>query len=110
MYLEGPKPKIKPLPSTFRQKNWGTEIFEFRPNLCLWQLFKEGNQGILADFAKSAKSCARNGQIENFKRLTSFTGNGEVNHSGLKKCYLWPEFMKKVTWSLAKKAQISGFI
>ena len=30
----------------------GTEIFEFQPNLCLWQLFKEGNrQGILADFA-----------------------------------------------------------
>ena len=30
----------------------GKEIFEFRPNLCLWQLFKEGNrQGILADFA-----------------------------------------------------------
>ena len=28
------------------------QIFEFRPNLCLWQLFKEGNrQGILADFA-----------------------------------------------------------
>ena len=35
----------------------GKEIFEFRPNLCLWQLFKEGNhQGILADFAKSAKT------------------------------------------------------
>ena len=31
--------------------------FEFRPNLCLWQLFKEGNrQGILAGFAKSAKT------------------------------------------------------
>ena len=27
----------------------GKEIFEFWPNLCLWQLFKEGNrQGILA--------------------------------------------------------------
>ena len=35
----------------------GKEIFEFRPNLCLWQLFKEGNrQGILADFAKSAQT------------------------------------------------------
>ena len=35
----------------------GKEIFEFRPNLCLWQLFKEGNrQGILADFVKSAKT------------------------------------------------------
>ena len=35
----------------------GKEIFEFRPNLCPWQLFKEGNrQGILADFAKSAKT------------------------------------------------------
>ena len=34
-----------------------TEILEFWPNLCLWQLFKEGNrQGILADFAKSAKT------------------------------------------------------
>ena len=33
------------------------EIFEFRPNLCTWQLFKEGNcQGIMADFAKSAKT------------------------------------------------------
>ena len=31
----------------------GTEIFEFRPNFGLWQLFKEGNrQGILADFFK----------------------------------------------------------
>ena len=29
-----------------------TDIFEFWPNLCPWQLFKEGNcQGILADFA-----------------------------------------------------------
>ena len=29
-----------------------TEIFEFWPNLRLWQLFKEGNrQGILANFA-----------------------------------------------------------
>ena len=28
-----------------------TQIFEFQPNLCLWQLFKEGNcQGILANF------------------------------------------------------------
>ena len=35
----------------------GKEIFKFRPNLCPWQLFKEGNrQGILADFAKSAKT------------------------------------------------------
>ena len=35
----------------------GQEIFEFRHNLCLWQLFKKGNhQGILADFAKSAKT------------------------------------------------------
>ena len=35
----------------------GTEIFEFWHNLCLWQLFKKGNhQGILADFAKSAKT------------------------------------------------------
>ena len=35
----------------------GKEIFEFRPNLCLWQLFKEGNrQGISADFAKSANT------------------------------------------------------
>ena len=35
----------------------GKEIFEFRPNLCLWQLFKEGNhQGILADFAKNAQT------------------------------------------------------
>ena len=35
----------------------GKEIFEFRPNLCLWQLFKDGNfQGLLADFAKSAKT------------------------------------------------------
>ena len=33
------------------------EIFEFQPNLCLWQLFKEGNhQGILADFEKSAET------------------------------------------------------
>ena len=33
------------------------EIFEFRPNLCLWQLLKEGNrEGILADFAKIAKT------------------------------------------------------
>ena len=31
----------------------GKEIFKFRPNLCPWQLFKEGNrQGILADFAR----------------------------------------------------------
>ena len=31
----------------------GAEIFEFRPNLSLWQLFKEGNQqGILANFFK----------------------------------------------------------
>ena len=31
----------------------GAEIFEFRPNLSLWRLFKEGNrQGILADFFK----------------------------------------------------------
>ena len=30
----------------------GKEIFEFGPNLSLWQLFKKGNrQGILADFA-----------------------------------------------------------
>ena len=29
----------------------GKEIFESWTNLCLWQLFKEGNrQGILADF------------------------------------------------------------
>ena len=29
----------------------GTETFEFRPNLCQWQLFKEGNrQGILSNF------------------------------------------------------------
>ena len=29
----------------------GAEIFEFRPNFGLWQLFKEGNrQGILAYF------------------------------------------------------------
>ena len=35
----------------------GKETFEFRPNLCPWQLFKEGNlQGILADFVKSAKT------------------------------------------------------
>ena len=35
----------------------GKEIFEFWPNLCPWQLFKEVNrQGILADFAKSAKT------------------------------------------------------
>ena len=35
----------------------GKEIFEFRPNLGHWQLFKEVNrQGILADFAKSAKT------------------------------------------------------
>ena len=35
----------------------GKEIFEFRPNLCPWQLFKEGNcQGILANFATSAKT------------------------------------------------------
>ena len=35
----------------------GKEIFKFRPNLCLWQLFKECNrQGILADFSKSAKT------------------------------------------------------
>ena len=35
----------------------GKEIFEFWPNLCQWQLFKDGNhQGILADFAKSAKT------------------------------------------------------
>ena len=35
----------------------GKGIFEFRPNLCPWQLFKEGNrQDILADFAKSAKT------------------------------------------------------
>ena len=33
----------------------GKEIFEFWPNLCQWQLFKDGNhQVILADFAKSA--------------------------------------------------------
>ena len=39
----------------------GKEIFEFRPNLCLWQLFKEGNrQGISADFAK---------KCQNFKTL-----------------------------------------
>ena len=32
----------------------GKGMFEFRPNLGLWQLFKEGNrQGILADYAKS---------------------------------------------------------
>ena len=31
----------------------GAEIFEFRPNLSPWRLFKEGNrQGILADFFK----------------------------------------------------------
>ena len=30
----------------------GTEIFEFRPKLGPWQLFKGGNRhGILADFA-----------------------------------------------------------
>ena len=30
----------------------GTEISEFGPNLCLWQLFKEGDcQGILVDLA-----------------------------------------------------------
>ena len=35
----------------------GKETFDFRPNLCLWQLFKDGNRkGILADFAKSAKT------------------------------------------------------
>ena len=35
----------------------GKDIFEFQTNLCLWQLFKDGNcQGILADFAKSAKT------------------------------------------------------
>ena len=29
-----------------------TTNFEFQPNLCPWQLFKEGNRrGILADFA-----------------------------------------------------------
>ena len=39
----------------------GKEIFEFQPNLCLWQI-----------------SWARNGQIENFKRPKSSTGNGEV--------------------------------
>ena len=34
----------------------GKEILEFRPNLCRWQLFKKSNQqGILADFAKSAQ-------------------------------------------------------
>ena len=32
----------------------GAEIFEFRPNFNLWQLFKEGNrQGILADFLQT---------------------------------------------------------
>ena len=50
---------------TFRAQNdrlvvgnlMGKEIFKFRPNLCLWQLFKEGNrQGILAVFSKSAKT------------------------------------------------------
>ena len=31
----------------------GAEIFEFRPNFGLWQLFKKCNrQGILADFFK----------------------------------------------------------
>ena len=35
----------------------GKEICKFWPNLCPWQLFKEGNrQGILADFAKIAKT------------------------------------------------------
>ena len=35
----------------------GKEIFEFRPNLSPWQLFTDGNRkGILADFAKSAKT------------------------------------------------------
>ena len=30
----------------------GAELFEFRPNLGSWQLFKGGNRhGILADFA-----------------------------------------------------------
>ena len=52
----------------------GKEIFEFRPNLRPWQLFKEGNcEGILADFT----SWARNGRIENFQRLKSSTGNEE---------------------------------
>ena len=34
----------------------GKEIFEFWPNLCLWQLFNEGNrQGISANFEKGPK-------------------------------------------------------
>ena len=33
----------------------GKEIFEFRPNLCPWQLFKEGNrQGIFLIFLKAS--------------------------------------------------------
>ena len=48
----------------FRDQNYGlvvgylmgTEIFEFWPNLCLWQLFKEANRrGILTNFAKGAR-------------------------------------------------------
>ena len=56
--------KNKSLLDIFRAQNdrlvigypMGTEIFEFRHNLCLWQLFKDSNHlDILADFAKSAK-------------------------------------------------------
>ena len=51
-----------------------TKKFEFRPNLCLWQLFEEGNrQGIFADFAKSSK---------NFK--SSYLGLGMAELSTLK--------------------------
>ena len=40
----------------------GEEIFEFRPNLGLWQLFKEGNlQGILADFFQTIITLAWSG-------------------------------------------------
>ena len=34
-----------------------TKKIKFQPNLCLWQLSKEGNrQGILADFAKTCQN------------------------------------------------------
>ena len=45
----------------------GTEIFEFRPNLSLWRLFKEGNrQGILADFFQTIITWAWSGLFGHF--------------------------------------------
>ena len=45
----------------------GAEIFEFRPNLSLWRLFKEGNrQGILADFFQTIITWAWSGLFGHF--------------------------------------------